>query len=73
VVVFYYGTPVEIEFPMAKDNKLQIGYALLSKAGQELALLCGSEPNGKLLEYAVEKWREQKLKVEVRERESPRN
>jgi hypothetical protein len=42
--VFYYGTPITIEFP-ADNNDLPIGMALLTNLGKELAPICGSKPS----------------------------
>ncbi len=56
IVVFYYGSPVEIEFQNPENNDLNLGKVLLSKVGQELAPICGSEPCDGFKDYVVKKW-----------------
>ena len=56
-IVFYYGSSVLIEFQNEKDNQLSLGKALLSKAGQELAEICGSKPCEGFKDYIVGKWK----------------
>jgi hypothetical protein len=64
-LLFYYGTPVMIQFPKPDGNNLDLGHMLLSKAGQELAPLCGSRAQEGFLDYVLERWRKGGLKVEV--------
>lgn len=61
VQVFYFGTPVLIEFNNSKDNKIQVGKALLTQAGQELASICGAQKNNEFYEYVIAKWHAQGL------------
>ncbi|MFQ1712132.1 MULTISPECIES: DUF2806 domain-containing protein [Aeromonas] len=61
VQVFYFGTPVLIEFNNGKDNKIQVGKALLTQAGQELASICGAQKNNEFYEYVIAKWHAQGL------------
>ncbi|MCI0476049.1 MAG: hypothetical protein L0Y55_07360, partial [Anaerolineales bacterium] len=63
VVVHYYGAPIYLEFQKPDNNELQTGRVLLSKAGQELAPICGSKPVPGFKEYVIQKWREQGIKV----------
>ncbi|MBD2464375.1 DUF2806 domain-containing protein [Oscillatoria sp. FACHB-1407] len=58
ICIFYYGTPINIEFPGEQDNELETGKVLLTKAGQELAPFCGSEPVPDFLDYVLSKWRD---------------
>jgi len=41
--VSFYGKPFAVEFQRPENNTLPFGMALLSKSGQELARICGSE------------------------------
>jgi len=59
IIVFYYGTPLNIEFN--KDTNFPIGTIQLTQIGQQLAPICGSEPVESFLEYVVEQWRQQGL------------
>lgn len=54
--IFYYGTPINIEFENESDNFLEIGKVLLSKTGQELVPICGSESIPEFFDYILEKW-----------------
>lgn len=56
VQIFYFGRPTIIEFPKDKDNELSIGKVLLTRAGQELAPICGAKMNQGFYEYVIEKW-----------------
>jgi hypothetical protein len=58
ICVFYYGTPTIIEFPNEQSNDLSIGQVLLTKAGQELAPICGSKPVPNFLDYILSQWRD---------------
>ncbi|MFM5551465.1 hypothetical protein ACET8J_14060 [Aeromonas veronii] len=50
-----------IEFNNGKDNKIQVGKALLTQAGQELASICGAQKNNEFYEYVIAKWHAQGL------------
>ncbi len=56
VIVWYYGQRLELEFPKDEDNELEIGKVLLTKVGQELAPICGSNRSDEFYQYVVEKW-----------------
>ena len=53
--VFYYGKPINIEFQEDR-NDLQIGKILLTRAGQELAGLCGASPSDDYFSYVLAEW-----------------
>lgn len=55
--VFYYGQPLLLEMPKDTGNELQLGHALLTRIGQELAPICGSAPVDGFMEYVREKWK----------------
>jgi hypothetical protein len=63
IVVAYYGALVEIKFALPTDNQLEIGQALLSKVGHELAPICGSQPRDGFKDYVLAKWRAAGYKV----------
>lgn len=54
--VLYFGTPVLIEFDKDENNEVQLGKALLTQAGQELALICGAQKNNDFYEYVIARW-----------------
>ena len=58
VRLLYHDTPINIEFPKDEGNSLNRGKVLLSKIGQELASMCGSESVPGFLDYIVERWSE---------------
>ena len=43
--------------PQDADNQLELGKALLTKTGQELAPISGSKPVDGFWEYVQDKWR----------------
>jgi len=57
--VFYYGRTVELVMPKEADNRLRLGKVLLTKAGQELAPVCGSKPVEGFFEYVYARWVDQ--------------
>ncbi len=57
VATSYYETPVVVEFKMEKDNNFNLGNVLLSKVGQELAPISGSQPLPGFLEYVLGIWK----------------
>jgi hypothetical protein len=62
VLLAYYGRFMKIEFP-AEKNDLDLGKVILSKAGQELARVCGSTPHPAFKDYVIERWRSLGYKV----------
>jgi len=63
IVVTYCGQGVAITFSEPQDNQLNIGSVLLSKAGQELASICGSVPVPGFLDYTIDKWKSEGLQI----------
>ena len=61
--VHYYGRPINIEFPKDKDNDLEIGKVLLSRAGQELSIISGSTPSKEFYEYVLDKWQKENYAI----------
>jgi hypothetical protein len=59
--VFYYGQPVELTLPKDSDNELELGHVLLTRAGQQLAPVCGSKGVDGFFEYVKERWATQSL------------
>lgn len=62
--LFYYGTPVNLEFPNEGDD-LFTGLAILTRAGQQLAPICGSKPIPEFFQYVTEKWLEANIAVSM--------
>lgn len=54
--VFYYGQPVILTFPNDADNDLELGNVILTRAGQQLAQVCGSKSVDGFFQYVKEKW-----------------
>lgn len=59
--VFYYGKPTNLTFPFEKDNELQIGTVLLTRAGQQLAPVCGSTAVEGFYEFIYDRWASESL------------
>ena len=64
LVVYYYGKPLSLKMPRATNNVLDIGKTPLTKIGQELAPICGSEPVDGFYEYVKDQWMQYLPKVE---------
>ncbi len=56
--VFYFSTPLVLEMSKDADNELELGNVMLTKIGQELALICGSKPVQGFPDYVKERWKE---------------
>lgn len=58
LVASYYGQEVSIALPAPAESigRMDLGSALLSKAGAELAPMCGTQPNKEFFNYVTEKW-----------------
>jgi len=57
----YCGKPTILTFPADADNQLQLGSVLLTRAGQQLAPVCGSTPVEGFFEYVYSRWASQSL------------
>ena len=57
IVLHYYGRPLRLHLPKDTDNNLDVGKVLLTRIGQELAPICGSEPVEGFWEFARDKWK----------------
>ena len=62
-LVKYFGTPFFIQFKQDTDNQIEAGKVILTKTGQQLALICGATPVDGFVEYVLAKWIEQGLVV----------
>jgi hypothetical protein len=54
--VSYYGRSVELTLPQDSSNQLDVGKVLLTKAGQELAPICGSKPVEGFFDFVYDRW-----------------
>ena len=61
VVVFYHGQPIELTLQNEDNNELDVGTVLFTKAGQQLALICGATPVEGFFDYIHDKWVSQGL------------
>jgi Protein of unknown function (DUF2806) len=63
ICVNYYETQINIEFSSERDNALEIGKILLTRSGEEIATICGSEPNPDFIDYVLDVWKSKGLIV----------
>ena len=56
--VSYYGKLLYLEIPEDAKNELKTGKVILTKIGQELAPICGSQPVDGFYEYVKEQWKQ---------------
>ena len=54
--IFYFERPVTLIMSKGENNELKIGRVLLTKAGEELAVVCGATPVEGFFEYVYDKW-----------------
>lgn len=59
--VFYFGKPANLTFPADVENSLDLGYVLLTRAGQQLASVCDSKPIEGFFDFVYEQWATQSL------------
>jgi uncharacterized protein DUF2806 len=57
VAFSYYGKSVNLELLNECDNQIQVGKAMLTRIGAELAPICGSQPDYEFFEYILEHWK----------------
>jgi uncharacterized protein DUF2806 len=55
--VLYYSTPLILSMPNETDNSMAVGKVMLTKVGQELAPICGSQPVEGFFDYVRDKWK----------------
>ena len=58
LIVHYYGRKFRLDMPNETDNELDVGQIRLTKIGQELAPICGSQPVDGFYEYVKEQWKQ---------------
>jgi len=56
ITIFYYGTPLNLEFQKTDGNELETGRVLLTKTGQQLSKISGSKPVNGFVDYVIERW-----------------
>lgn len=56
ITVGYYRNTITVEFQAKENNSLNIGKVILTKAGQQLAPVCGSAPSMEFMLFMLEKW-----------------
>ncbi len=55
--VSYYGRPTVLELRDETNNEMDIGHVILTRIGEELAPICGSQPDEEFREYILKKWK----------------
>lgn len=65
VVLLYYGIPVQFKLPAENNNNLEIGNVMLTKAGQQLAPICGSKMNIEFLKYLADEYKKKGCEVKT--------
>ncbi len=58
--IFYYGRPLDLQKQEGANSNLNIGRVLLTRAGQQLAEICGSAPVDGVYEYAMKQFSQHK-------------
>ncbi|MBE3070869.1 MAG: DUF2806 domain-containing protein [Planctomycetes bacterium] len=71
VAASYFSKAVRLRFPHPEDNRLDVGSALLSSTGQELAPIAGAQAVDGFFEFVVETWRKRGIEVIIPDCASP--
>jgi hypothetical protein len=61
IAVFYNGRPVNLTFPSDANNSLQLGHVLFTRAGQQLAPVCGCTEVEGFFDFVYERWASESL------------
>ncbi|MEW6715098.1 MAG: DUF2806 domain-containing protein [Nitrospirota bacterium] len=61
--ISYFHIPIKIRMQNEKDNTLPIGQVLLTQSGQELVQICGSTPEREIIDYSIEQWKNQGVRI----------
>jgi len=61
ITITYGGRPATLSFPAEKDNVLQIGNTMLTRAGEQLATVCGATTVDGFYEFIYDSWASQSL------------
>lgn len=64
----YAGKPAILEFPNDENNQLNIGHALFTDAGTQLAQFCGNSFADGFREYAMSEWLKNGVKDALRDK-----
>lgn len=67
VKVRYHDKLIQLMLAKDKDNTLDIGHVILTRAGDELAAICDTKPIDGFFEFVYEKWTTESLIREVAE------
>ncbi len=67
--VAYFGRPVCLTFMQDRDNDLESGTAVFTRAGQQLSRVSGSKPVAGFFEFVYDRWASESL-VPMRDTES---
>lgn len=63
ITLVHFGIPVQFKLQKPENNTFDIGHAMLTKSGQELAAICGARPDIQFLKYLVENYKAKGLGV----------
>lgn len=63
VTLLYFGLPISFKLISKSNNDLEIGHVLLTQAGQQLAPICGAQPDMSFLGYLTEHYKKKGLGV----------
>jgi hypothetical protein len=57
-VVHYFGRVVQFEKKSIeeKHDSIQIGKVMLTRSGEELAMICGAQFDGDIMEHCINFW-----------------
>ena len=56
LTVTYYKRSLQLTLAQATDNQLELGQVLLTRAGEELAPICGARPVDGFFDFVYDKW-----------------
>lgn len=61
----YFGKPLLFQMTAPSENKLEIGMVMLTKAGQQLARICGATPVPEFPAYLVSEYKKKGVQVDA--------
>jgi len=65
LILFYYDKRIKFTFENSSNNQFRTGVVVLTKSGNELALIAGAKSKDGFLEYIAEEFNKKNIKLEI--------
>lgn len=65
IVLLHFGIPIAFKLPSESNNNFDVGRVMLTKVGQQLAPICGANPDIEFLKYIAEEYKKKGYEVKI--------